>query len=245
MTVIIDGYNVLMQTSLLPRRLAPGDLEKARRALLAVMARCLDEPQRRQTIVVFDAKDRPRGAVDQWTHDGIRVCFAVHDAEADDLIERLIRRDSNPDQLVVVSNDRRLRQAAKRRGARSVEAIDWWTQLMRSQPTGESAAPPEAEPGIEPPLGRDEVENWLAEFGFDQPSADDRTSSRTTDKTPPPADHATWDVFPPGYGLDVLDDDEEGEQLIRLIEPGSTRPASAWLVRRCLSGTKPLPNGSA
>ena len=85
-------------------------LERARAALLNVLAASLDEDQRRRAIVVFDAKSGPPDSPGTVMHGGLTVRFAQGHAEADELIEQLIAADSAPRRLIVVSSDRRIQQ---------------------------------------------------------------------------------------------------------------------------------------
>jgi hypothetical protein len=63
--------------------------------------------------------------------------------------------------VTVVSNDRRLQLAARRRGAAALSSDAWLAELRRPRPTGDAGAdkPPEPGPG--------EVEHWKRHFGLD------------------------------------------------------------------------------
>ena len=65
--------------------------------------------------MVFDAQTPRRACRARCIHRGLTVRFAVRYEEADRLIEELIRADSAPRRLVVVSSDHRLQRAARRR----------------------------------------------------------------------------------------------------------------------------------
>src|SRR4051812_9911239 len=107
MHYLIDGYNLLHHVGLLSGRVGPTRLAKARLALLGHLSDRLGSEAANVT-VVFDALRAPPRAADTLEHRGIRVFFPRYE-EADDLIERLIRRASVPKLLPVVSNDRRIR----------------------------------------------------------------------------------------------------------------------------------------
>src|SRR6266567_621411 len=113
MQYLIDGYNLLHQVGLLSGRVGPAKLEKARLALLGHLSGRLGAEAAKVT-VVFDALRAPPGAADALEYQGIRVFFTRCE-EADDLIEEFIRSASAPKTLTVVSNDRRIRDAARRR----------------------------------------------------------------------------------------------------------------------------------
>ena len=166
MPILIDGYNLMHAAGLMQPRFGPGGLEKARRALIGMLGGALGDEAARTT-VVFDARVRPESARKESEQSpaaqGIRVEFATDEEDADARIEKLIRLDSAPKQLTVVSSDARLRTAAKRRGAKPVDCEEFLKGLAASRRTkqrGQSPAPPEK------PSGRSarESEFWLHEF---------------------------------------------------------------------------------
>lgn len=171
MRILIDGYNLMHAAGLMKLRFGPGGLEKARRALLGLLAGSLGEDAG-HTTVVFDAA--PSGlARDEQTAGsvrGIAVAFASGEDQqsADALIEQLIRLDSTPKQLTVVSSDARIRVAARRRGARPVDSEAFLDELSRRRWRSRgSAGKPQEKPGE---LAASEAEFWLKEFerGIDQ-----------------------------------------------------------------------------
>ncbi len=85
--------------------------------MLNFLAESLSAEEIPRTIVVFDAHDAPPGLPGTMDHRGLTVRFAVGYEDADSLIEELIRSDSTPRKLVVVSSDHRLQRAARRRRA--------------------------------------------------------------------------------------------------------------------------------
>lgn len=166
MHYLIDGYNLMHAAGLMRTRFGPGGLEKARRALLGVLAGSLGEDAA-NTTVVFDAANDPRP--DRAEPDraavaaSIRVEFAVGEESADARIEKLLRNEPAPKRLAVVSSDARIRTAAKRRGARSVDSGKFWDEIVsRRRPRSHSLA------GELPddPAGRPtrDSEFWLREF---------------------------------------------------------------------------------
>ncbi len=159
MQYLIDGYNLLHQVGLLSGRVGPAKLDKARRALLGHLSGRLGDEAANVT-VVFDALRAPPGADEVLEYQGIRVLFSRRE-EADDLIEELIRRAAAPKLLTVVSNDHRIRDAARRRHCPVAECVDFWTTLRQRKP--------EAEPVVEGEskrerVSRGEAEEWAKEF---------------------------------------------------------------------------------
>jgi predicted RNA-binding protein with PIN domain len=83
-------------------------------------------------VVVFDAARAPDGLPGRSTHRGIRVWFAREYPDADSLIEELVEDATSP-HLVVVSNDRRLQAAARRRRARAVGCDEWLAEARAAR----------------------------------------------------------------------------------------------------------------
>ena len=166
------------------RGLGPGSLARSRLALLNFVAESVDEEQRAETMVVFDARGAPPGLPDRLVHRGISVRFAPRDREADELIEELVRIDSAPRRLMVVSSDHRLQRAARRRRAAAIDSDRWYEETLRRR-VGQPPPPPD-KPSTT--LGPDEVAYWLEQF-------DDVLDNEQLND----------DIFPPGYGEDLLE----------------------------------------
>lgn len=96
MSLIIDGYNLLNSTGISSRGRGPGNLERARQALLNTLAESLTEEEIARTIVVFDASESPWGVARATTHRGITVQFAAKDEDADTVIEQMILARQRP-----------------------------------------------------------------------------------------------------------------------------------------------------
>ncbi len=168
MTILVDGYNVLYAVGILGGDTKPGTLERARMALLAHLARSLTAEEAAATTVVFDAADAPKDLPHTYQHRGITVRFAVEQESADALLEELIRRDSAPKHLTVVSSDHRVQRAARRRRARAADSESWWDELGRRRRRGKQEF--EQEPARPTgPLSDEELAYWLDEFGARPP----------------------------------------------------------------------------
>jgi uncharacterized protein len=164
MSLIIDGYNLMHAAGLLGRRHGPGVLEKARLALLNVLAESLDPAEVPRTTVVFDAKHAPAGVESMHVHHGLTVRFAAEHEEADELIEELIRTDSAPRRLTVVSSDHRVQTAARRRRAAAVASEEWFEALLLARRRRKQTPPPK-EAKRDSAMPESEVDFWLREFG--------------------------------------------------------------------------------
>lgn len=143
---VIDGYNLIHALGLLCGKAGPGDLERSRRLLLERLQAGFSG-RAAQVTVVFDASRGP-GAI---AHDlpGITCIYTPGDREADDVIEDLIRAAAVPRQLAIVSSDRRLKEAASRRGAIAMSCshfLDWL-----EQPLPAAAPPVQDEKGLPGP----------------------------------------------------------------------------------------------
>jgi len=165
MATLIDGYNLLHAMGLLGRDYGPGGLEKARRAMLGLLAASLAEDEARRTTVVFDAAAAPAGAPREFSYKNVAVRFAANHEEADTLIEELILADSAPRQLVVVSSDHRLQRAARRRRATALDSEVFLDNLLRSRRPHPAPAPdPDLTAKQHGRSSEADTEFWLREF---------------------------------------------------------------------------------
>ena len=162
MDYLIDGYNLLHAMGALQGRVGPQGLEKARRALLGLMLGAFGRGASNVT-VVFDSANSPRDLADEQDYHGIQVRFAVHQEQADDLIESLIQHSSAPRQLAVVSDDHRLQQAARRRDCQALGCLDFLEDLARYR---KQRRPPASPPAEKQPLSQQEMQIWLSEFAY-------------------------------------------------------------------------------
>jgi predicted RNA-binding protein with PIN domain len=114
---LVDGYNVTMlawpDLSVTDQRLA---LERAAAQLQVQLGA--------QMVLVFDGDSDGGTAVRAAVGSPVRVRFTHHDVEADDEILDMIEAVSAP-VVVVVSNDRRVLDGARERGANVVRSTDF------------------------------------------------------------------------------------------------------------------------
>lgn len=125
MNFLIDGYNLMHASGLARRGLPAGALHKARRRFLDWLADAA-EGRGAAIRVVFDAANATNHSAESG-HRGVRLRFTPG-RTADDEIEDLLAADAHPSGITVVSNDSRLRESARRRGAAFLsceEFIDW------------------------------------------------------------------------------------------------------------------------
>lgn len=133
MLLLIDGYNLIHAVGMGGIGKGPGHLERARNHLLRFLAESLDETERGQTTVVFDAVDAPKHLPDTYVLHGVNVRFARGYRDADELLEELIRAASSPKQLTVVSSDHRVQVAAQRRRATAVDSEPWYESILEQR----------------------------------------------------------------------------------------------------------------
>jgi uncharacterized protein len=156
MRSLIDGYNLMHFLGLVRPR-GPKSLEKSRLDLQAWL-RKTHAKQIGDVTVVFDGREATGQPPIQQDHE-LRIHFAIGET-ADDLILELIRREAQPRRLTVVSSDRRIREAARRRECIAwdcSEYLDWALEQ------GHEAPRPAPEPE-KPALTEEETERWKKEF---------------------------------------------------------------------------------
>ncbi|MEZ6102070.1 MAG: NYN domain-containing protein [Pirellulaceae bacterium] len=169
MAILIDGYNLMYGSGILPLGKVPHTLQYYRQSLMRFLDEHLSADDLAQTTVVFDAAESPPGLPRHYAHGTVQVYYAADHAEADDLIEELIEADRLPQKLLVVSSDHRLQRAAQRRGAECIDSDAWYDQLRENKQrfdndsTKKSVAPPASDKQRE--LSEEEVRRWLEEFG--------------------------------------------------------------------------------
>ena len=124
--------------------------------------------ERRKGCVVFDGP-RPERALPEpaggknWPE----VVFSAP-RSADEIIMERIAGDSAPRRLIVVSSDREIRRAARRRRCKIRISQDFAADVLRAsarsaRPAATPAEPPEKHEGLSP----EQSKAWLEEFGLD------------------------------------------------------------------------------
>ncbi len=119
MPYLIDGNN-------LAYALASAGRDFGRLTLCELLA-CLDKTPAR-ICVVFDGPAPPAQLARQIEQTGVVIRYSGS-RKADDIIVELIAENSAPRRLVVVSTDREIRQAARRRRCVGVTSEDFASEL--------------------------------------------------------------------------------------------------------------------
>jgi predicted RNA-binding protein with PIN domain len=158
MPILIDGYNLLRA---IQKRESMASLDEAGliRILTDYLRRTRDRGQ-----IIFDGIGPPdKSALGGFRN--IEVFFSGQQTDADAVIEEKIEDNTAPRSLVVVSSDRRLVAAAKRRKALSLGADLFWAavcKLMEKEPP--RPEPKEKRHGIT----ESETNHWMDLFGMDK-----------------------------------------------------------------------------
>jgi len=167
---LIDGYNLIYALGMIERSQGARALEQSRLRLLRFLEASFADAVARVT-VVFDAQHAPCLVPRRQNFHGITILFAPSRQSADDLIESLIEAHAEPKSLVVVSNDNRLKNAARHHGARGWTDADLLDFLERKPDSAGAIGSSEPEKEMRPmsPTERDE---WVQEFkGIEQDPA--------------------------------------------------------------------------
>lgn len=209
MSLLIDGYNLLHVTGIFGKGTGPGTFQRSREALLRFLAASIDPNERKNTTIVFDAAEAPPGLSRTIAFEEMTVRYATDYPDADSLIEEMILDDSAPRSLLVVSSDHRIQRAARRRRARTVDSDIWYAELWQRRVQSRNA---QQKPFPEKPMGdlsAAEIDYWVQEFSSGDSAAIQRSSPTPPKRTTPQADEPLENPFPPGYGEDLLREDEQ------------------------------------
>ena len=179
--LIIDGYNLMHACGMARHQYGPGDLERCREWFLNYVARRLTQAERGRTTIVFDAGEAaPVDAPRRYVRGEMQIRFADRGTDADSLIEELIADHSSPRQVQVVSGDRRLQRAARRRRAAWIASGDFAARLKSREDRQEAdrASPKDSRhPKFTGQLPAGEVQQWMKVFGDVQTSPESAESA--------------------------------------------------------------------
>ena len=150
MPYLIDGHNLIGQTPGLSLA-DPDDEQQLIERLRAYLVRI-----NKKGTVFFD-KGLPGGAR-RWSNPVLEVRFAPHPKTADTLIVARLRAAHNPRELIVVSGDREVGDAARQAGARVIKSADF-ARVMLDKPESDKRTT-DKEGG----LSAEEAALWEEEF---------------------------------------------------------------------------------
>jgi predicted RNA-binding protein with PIN domain len=156
--LIIDGYNLLRAVQSFSEQ--PFNITDVQ--LCLVLSEYLVRVKKKGKIV-FDGIG-PRDKTVFKNIKNLEVIFSGTSREADDIIEKLVLENTAPKRLIVVSSDRRIKTAAKKRKATALDSADFWMEVIKALEKKRRRKPePQAKfTGI----SELETDFWLREFGL-------------------------------------------------------------------------------
>lgn len=172
MAIIIDGYNVLHCTHTLPSPYAAMNPWQ--------LASYLESSRWKNTRVVLVCDGNPPpNTLDEEDLYTTELVFTGPRSDADSKIERFIEAESGVRELIVVSNDRRIQRAAKKRNANVLASEVFLKMLLHDISRNASG------PRHDKPCDVESVDDWLKEFDIDEMDLDSLVDQKSvTDSKP-------------------------------------------------------------
>ena len=155
MPLIIDTYNVLHVTGVLPPELAVGEPDG--------LARLVSQSRYATDVVWLVCDGVPRGANRVGR---ILIEGAGPGRSADDHIMAFLDRTSAPRQVTVVTSDRAIQRHARSRGADWLSSEEFLASLAGDARRARPKRPAPPDPRRSVPLGEREVTGWMRLFGI-------------------------------------------------------------------------------
>lgn len=161
MPVIVDGNNLLYAA-----RAAEDSGPLVGRSMLCDAVGAWARRRGERVHVIFDGPAPAPDLAEQIGNADIQVSYSGG-SSADAAMIEILEADSAARRLLVVSSDREIARAAKRRRARSIRAEEFWALLKQdlSRPLPRRPEPAEKREGLDP----EATAEWMREFGFDEP----------------------------------------------------------------------------
>lgn len=162
MPFLIDGFNLFHAA----QSVLPQGFDLGRSQLMSRLGEWAEATGDKLT-VVWDGTPPPPPLARQLGDQRIREIYAGGSETADQRIAKLLESDTGTREIVVVSNDREVRQSARHYGAR-VDACEQFLKrvvqdMRRNREKSSGREPDEKRRGLEAEDARD----WLSAFGFD------------------------------------------------------------------------------
>ncbi len=127
---------------------------------------------RSQVTVVCDGNPKPTSPAPQAV-EPIHLIFSGASRCADEIITQLIETDSAPRRLTVVSNDREIQKAARRRRCRILSCERFIHGLESAATPSRHPAPDVLSKQKHGVMAKQEIRWWLREFGVEIDEEDD------------------------------------------------------------------------
>lgn len=161
---LIDGYNLLHATDLIPAHGTKAVLAHSRELLLNFLTQLLSTTKASRTLVVFDGMHSPPGLPKSFHYRGLSVQFSERKESADDLLEKLLDDHPAPKQVTVISSDHRVQRAARSSGAKSIDSDAWIDEQRRLEINQKARSTSAASDKPPPPTSAGEVSAWIEFF---------------------------------------------------------------------------------
>ncbi len=126
MNLIIDGYNVMKAA----KAFKLPSFQAEREAFIDRIVEYRMRGGTHDVTVVFDGSKSQEKFPQATNIRGVRVIFSAQGESADEIIVRLVRQSSRPKDLLVVTSDREIQQAARAQGATIASAADMVEKIM-------------------------------------------------------------------------------------------------------------------
>ncbi len=159
MPYIIDGYNLLHFIQKASDDF--GAITDVR--LCRIISRYLKLIDEKGEIVFDGTGPRDKSGFDNISN--VEVFFAGLRSDADTVIEDKIKANTAPKRLTIVSSDRRLRDAARKRKATAVKSQVFWDNLCKQLARKKTITEPI---GKRRGLSEGETDQWLKIFDLEQ-----------------------------------------------------------------------------
>ena len=177
MPLVIDTYNVLHTTGVLPPELAGIDLE----ALLALISKSRYRSQKVTLVCDGTSKGRKRISLANT----ITLRFSGPNRKADDLIVELLDKSSHRRRITVITSDRAVAKAAKSRRCATLTS-QLFLEHLANDAQSQNRAKQEGKTRSHEPLDDKAVQQWIDEFGLGESdlATPDTSTKRFTKKKP-------------------------------------------------------------
>ena len=177
MPLLIDTYNVLHMTGILPPEMAGIDV--------GGLIKLISVSRYRNQLVTLVCDGTGPMTSSGTSPRLIAVRFAGPGREADDLILELIDAASDRRRITVVTSDRAVATAARKRRCRTITSQAFLGHLLADAQT--KLKPPDDRPTG--PLDKKRVDQWIEQFGVDEtdPTKPAAAEPLGGDRTLPPA----------------------------------------------------------
>lgn len=162
MQLIIDCYNLLHAP--MPEALAGLDEHRLCRLLASGFSH---DHSNGKIAVVCDGVVKPLG-ISRSPVESVKLLYSGVHRTADEVIIEMIEADTAPRRLTVVSTDRQIRKAARRRRAKALTSDQFVIEMLRRMSASALASRTKSNTkGGQGPLSPSQVRYWLDTFGVD------------------------------------------------------------------------------